>query len=143
MLIHITLSSSTASAKCYLCHQMLGLLSSNVTVPTLQSIYFTSQSAIQVLLSVTAPGMNSGFPINSIQETLNSEYSNKKNVYPFIIPFYLFPFIYFLFSVTYLLYVVCEKNDLQAQIRKLKGESRVRIQVIGNTSDHIRSIKNR
>ena len=37
----------------------------------------------------------------------------------------------------------CEKNDLQAQIRKLKGESRVRIQVIGNTSDHIRSITDR
>ena len=36
--------------------------------------------------------------------------------------------------------MVCEKNDLQAQIRKPKGESRVRIQVIGNTSDHIRSI---
>ena len=34
----------------------------------------------------------------------------------------------------------CEKNYLQAQKRKLKGESKVRMQVIGNTSDHMRSI---
>ena len=37
----------------------------------------------------------------------------------------------------------CEKNYLQAQIRKLKGESRVRMRMIGNTSDHIKSITDR
>ena len=36
--------------------------------------------------------------------------------------------------------MICERNDPQAQVRKPKSKSRVRIQVLGNISGHIRSI---
>ena len=49
MLIHTTLSSPTAVIICYRSQE-------------LQSTYSTPKSAIQVLLSVTVPGMNNGFP---------------------------------------------------------------------------------